>query len=222
MKEVDQNTGEDLAPEGQVRNPEKVIQFNKIDNLVVVSTEEFKKPKKRLTSPEKFEIKQLIASGVLKTEDYPEMDEINNFLDFEDKEEELDIEVRDEEPDFLAGQTKQSLQLSPIKIVKNPDGSMNRAALQGATLAKERRDLRQVKNIEKTQEDGKEVANQEWRKKVFNTDQTFGKQTSLSIRDQRESLPIYKLRETIIQAVEDNQILVVVGETGSGKVLKIN
>ena len=40
---------------------------------------------------------------------------------------------------------------------------------------------------------------------------------TMSIRDQRESLPIFKLRTELIKAVLDNRILVVIGETGSGK-----
>ena len=39
----------------------------------------------------------------------------------------------------------------------------------------------------------------------------------MSIIEQRQSLPIFKLREQLIKAVDDNQILIVVGETGSGK-----
>jgi len=39
--------------------------------------------------------------------------------------------------------------MSPIKIVKNPDGSLQRAALTQAALAKERRDLR---DAQKSQE----------------------------------------------------------------------
>ena len=46
---------------------------------------------------------------------------------------------------------------------------------------------------------------------------TYGKRTSLSIREQRESLPIFGLKKSLIQAMTDNQILVVIGETGSGK-----
>jgi len=60
-------------------------------------------------------------------------------------EEELDIEVREDEPSFLAGQTKRTLNLSPVKIIKAPDGSMNRAALAGTSLAKERSELRNKK-----------------------------------------------------------------------------
>ena len=35
-------------------------------------------------------------------------------------------------------------ELSPPRIVKNPDGSLNRAAMTQSTLAKERRELRQA------------------------------------------------------------------------------
>jgi ATP-dependent RNA helicase DHX8/PRP22 len=41
--------------------------------------------------------------------------------------------------------------------------------------------------------------------------------TTLTIKDQRESLPIFKLRTDLIKAIFDNRILVVIGETGSGK-----
>lgn len=64
----------------------------------------------------------------------------------------IDIEVREEEPPFLAGQTKQSLELSPIRVVKAPDGSLNRAAMSGTTLAKERRELRDAEAKERAAE----------------------------------------------------------------------
>ncbi|KAJ2863285.1 DEAH-box ATP-dependent RNA helicase prp22, partial [Coemansia asiatica] len=100
---------------------------------------------KRLTSPERWEIKQLIASGVLDRSDCPDLDEVDEdgMPAFEEDEEQLDIELCEEEPDFLRGHTAQSLQLSPIKVVKAPDGSLNRAALAGAAFAKERKELKQ-------------------------------------------------------------------------------
>ncbi|KNG81954.1 pre-mRNA-splicing factor ATP-dependent RNA helicase-like protein cdc28 [Aspergillus nomiae NRRL 13137] len=42
-----------------------------------------------------------------------------------------------------------------------------------------------------------------------------------SIEDTRKSLPIYQFREEIIQAVHDHQVLIIVGETGSGKTTQI-
>lgn len=46
---------------------------------------------------------------------------------------------------------------------------------------------------------------------------TYGKRTNLSIKEQRESLPIYGLKWELMKAIDENQILVVIGETGSGK-----
>ena len=57
--------------------------------------------------------------------------------------EQAEIELNDEEAPFLAGQTtKTSLNLQPIKITKNPDGSLMRAAMNQAQRAKERKDIR--------------------------------------------------------------------------------
>jgi ATP-dependent RNA helicase DHX8/PRP22 len=208
------------------RNPDRPRESFFTEEMISEPTK--KKSKKRLTSPERFEITQLIASGVLNPRDYPGFDEEDGVLDYDDVEEDLDIEVRQDEPAFLAGQTKASLNLSPIRILKNPDGSMNRAALAGASLAKERRDIRKQQQMAADKD--KDVTNEaikdsrgmfrkdpnEWKQKVLKS-ATYGKITNLTISEQREQLPIYKLRETIIKAVDDNQILIVVGETGSGK-----
>ena len=103
-------------------------------------------------------------------------------------------------------------------------GTMNRAAMAGAALAKERKELRQQldsdanKDMSKPWLETSEKRESEWKKKMFNNATTFGKITSLSMKEQRESLPIFKLRSTIVKAVEENVVLVVVGDTGSGKV----
>ena len=39
----------------------------------------------------------------------------------------------------------------------------------------------------------------------------------MTILEQRHSLPIYKLKDELVKAINDNQVLIVVGETGSGK-----
>jgi hypothetical protein len=145
-------------------------------------------------------------------------------------EEELDVEVREEEPPFLAGQTKKTLDLSPVKIVKAPDGSLNRAALAGAQLAKERREIRQQEANEAADSQARDLtegwldpmakegdrsfaqdlrANQApkpfeastWRGSNGAKATSFGEITSLSIQDQRKSLPIYKLRDLLLDAI---------------------
>lgn len=54
---------------------------------------------------------------------YPDIDEdFNATIGKPEIEQDLDIEINDNEPAFLSGQTKVTLELSPVKIVKAPDG----------------------------------------------------------------------------------------------------
>lgn len=256
MKDVDQTTGADLSPHLHVQTQEEIEaeekrRMNKPPPLTganssTIYVDERKGSAKRLSSPERWEIKQLISSGVVSAADYPDLDEdFGSTQVAAEVEEELDIEVNESEPSFLAGQTKVTLNLSPVKVIKAPDGSLNRAALAGGALAKERRELRQQEANDEADSEARDFS-QPWLDpmaqqgdKVFASDLrgnlmgqkaleqptwkaankaiTYGKITSLSIQEQRKSLPIYKLREQLMQAVRDNQILIVVGDTGSGK-----
>jgi ATP-dependent RNA helicase DHX8/PRP22 len=262
MKEVDQRTGRDLAPGKRIAsfgtgaNSMGVGGVPGLDSSVPVVEDGYNSRKngirKRMTSPERWEIKQLIASGVVPKSDYPDIDEdfnahINGEGGFEE-EEDVDIEVREEEPPFLAGQTKQSLELSPIRVVKAPDGSLNRAAMAGGTLAQERRDLKQLEEKAKAEKEAANVdlsaqwndpmtqnrqfasdlrntrrdqpgeALPEWKKISTNSRETsFGKRTDMSMKQQRESLPVFKFRNPLLEAIASHQILIVVGDTGSGK-----
>ena len=47
------------------------------------------------------------------------------------------------------------------------------------------------------------------------------KRSSLTIKEQRQSLPIFHYRDQLIKACMDNRILIVIGETGSGKTTQI-
>ena len=44
---------------------------------------------------------------------------------------------------------------------------------------------------------------------------------ALSMEETRKSLPIYSFREQLLQAIEEYQVLIIVGETGSGKTTQI-
>ncbi|CCU75879.1 Putative ATP-dependent RNA helicase [Blumeria hordei DH14] len=267
MKEVDQETGRDLAPQTQMKSGANAEQLGgKRNGQDLLDDSGFMienqnngpyKAKKRMTSPERWEVRQLIASGVVKASDYPELDEeYNATLNGDggmELEEEIDIELREEEPPFLAGQTKQSLELSPIRVVKAPDGSMNRAAMAGTNLAKDRRELRQQQAQDKAAEESSKVdlssqwndpmvqaedrkfasdlrtakpvpTNEivpEWKKVTQNKNQSFGRRTDMTIKQQRESLPVYRFRTELIKAVHENQLLIVVGDTGSGKTTQL-
>lgn len=258
MKEVDQDTGDDLRPQARVQsgaNSEALGGRGAMIPEPPPSKFVQQRQKKRMTSPERWEIRQLIASGVAKASDYPDLNEdYNATLTGEGQmelEEDVDIEIRDEEPPFLAGQTKQSLELSPIRIVKAPDGSLNRAAMAGTNLTKERKEMRQQEAETKEQESKVDLSAQwqdpmadpdkrqfasdlrqatmrqktdaapDWRKVVAPMDAPKGKRTNMTIKQQRESLPVFSFRSQLIQAVKDNQIMIVVGETGSGKTTQL-
>lgn len=48
--------------------------------------------------------------------------------------EDIEIELVEDEPAFLRGYGKQSVNLEPVKVVKNPDGSLAQAALMQVSL----------------------------------------------------------------------------------------
>ncbi|EIW86950.1 P-loop containing nucleoside triphosphate hydrolase protein [Coniophora puteana RWD-64-598 SS2] len=258
MKDVDQVSGRDLTPHLRIKSEAEVEEERRQAaraassgaNALPLNAKDDKpvRSAKRLTSPERWEIKQLISSGVIPASEYPDIDEdFSNPLARAEVEEELDVEVKEEEAPFLAGQTKRSLDLSPVKIIKAPDGSLNRAALSGASLAKERRELRQQEANEEVDSQTRDFSAPwldpmakeadrmfaqdlrgnlkgqkagevpKWKEQTFNKATTYGEITSLSIQDQRKTLPIYKLRDPLLKAIAEHQVLIVVGDTGSGK-----
>uniref|UniRef100_A0A7S0R6B2 RNA helicase n=2 Tax=Pyramimonas obovata TaxID=1411642 RepID=A0A7S0R6B2_9CHLO len=263
MRDVDQETGRDLVPiappsSNPASNPSQPQQ-NSLRGLsgIKLSEEDLndssvRRPQKRLSSPERWEAQQLIASGVLKVSEYPTFDDEGaGLLNMEQEAEEaVEIELNDVEAPFLRGaQAAINLDMSPIKIVKNPDGSLQRAAMTQSALAKERRELKDQqqrtlqeavpKDLSRPWEDPMPESGErhlaaelrgtgmgqyempEWKKDAFGKAPTFGQRSSLTITQQRESLPIFKLRDELIAAVNDNQVLVVIGETGSGKTTQI-
>ncbi|KAK3152818.1 hypothetical protein QOZ80_2BG0163980 [Eleusine coracana subsp. coracana] len=272
MRDVDQDTGKDLLP--IQRGGDDAPRANPsggggggggggwgsgrrlgLSGIMITDEDETaptsRRPLKRMSSPERWEAKQLIASGVLDVRDYPQFDEDGDGMMYQDEgaEEELEIELNEDEPAFLQGQSRFSIDMSPVKIFKNPEGSLSRAAALQSALIKERREVREQeqramldsipKDLNRPWEDPmpdtgeRHLAQElrgvglsaydmpEWKKEAYGKALTFGQRSKLSIQEQRQSLPIYKLKKELIQAVHDNQVLVVIGETGSGKTTQV-
>ena len=57
----------------------------------------------------------------------------------------------------------------------------------------------------------------EWKQTQQKSSLAFGQHSTKTMKEQRADLPIYKLKRELCQAIADNQVLVVIGETGSGK-----
>ncbi|KAG4075273.1 hypothetical protein HA402_003064 [Bradysia odoriphaga] len=264
MKEVDQDNGKDLnpashghlKPENDVRdrNPDRPVGGTAMLHLQGNMDGEEDQTRKRVTrisSPERWEIKQMISSGVIDRSELPDFDDETGLLPKdEDDEADIEIEIVEEEPPFLQGHGRALNDLSPVRIVKNPDGSLAQAAMMQSALAKERREQKMLQREQEMDtiptslnknwidplpdDDSRALAANvrgvgmapqevpEWKKHVIGGKKSsFGKKTDLTLIEQRQSLPIFKLRDDLIKAVTDNQILIVIGETGSGKTTQI-
>ncbi|KAG5672584.1 hypothetical protein PVAND_002700 [Polypedilum vanderplanki] len=256
MKEVDQLTGKDLNPLSHKaadddmgpRNPDRPIDRismlalpGNVDDDVV----ETGKRVTRISSPERWEIQQMISSGVIDRSEMPDYDEETGLLQKdEEDEEDIEIEIVEDEPPFLQGHGRALHDLSPVRIIKNPDGSLAQAAMMQSALQKERREQKMLQREQEMdskpstfgkdwmdplrededRNDGSKSFNAalqdmpEWKKHIIGGKKTsYGRKTDMTMIEQRQSLPIYKLKDDLIKAVTDNQILIVVGETGSGK-----
>mmetsp|Transcript_20751 Transcript_20751/g.65269 ORF Transcript_20751/g.65269 Transcript_20751/m.65269 type:complete len:930 (+) Transcript_20751:579-3368(+) len=270
MKECDQATGADLQPRraellaggasGGDRDAERRLRANPMINPGVRLDDLKKREKddlsggrsttKRLTSPELFEARQLAASGVLPPELLPTYDADHGGAlaagGREEVEEDIEIELNEQEPAFLRGQAKLAREASPVRIVANPDGSLQRAALTQGTLAKERRELKTAqanalidgipKDLNRPWEDPMPEAGERhfaqelrsvnlagsqvdsaWKTQQKKAALSFGHVSTKTIKEQRAALPIAGLRDELCGAIRDHQCLVVIGETGSGK-----
>ncbi|OTF76478.1 ATP-dependent RNA helicase DHX8-like protein, partial [Euroglyphus maynei] len=170
MKEVDQQTGEDLNPGNQshqhgkggdddlseFKNPDRPSNLPPLpgssstkfmaDDDSVEDSETRRRIIQRISSPEKWELKQMAAANVLDRSQLPDFDEKLGVLPRidEDDDEDIEIELVEEEPAFLRGHGRlHTADLSPVRIVKNPDGSLAQAAMMQSALSKERREIKQ-------------------------------------------------------------------------------
>ncbi len=283
MKDVDQETGRDLNPEANrpvqeasgsdfatganadavLKNPDRPAGFFGGGTQVASTMDDepgtsASKKKVRMSSPERWEIKQLIAANVIDKSELPEFDEETGLLPKVDSDEEdVEIELVEEEAPFLKGHGRMINDLSPVRIVKNPDGSLAQAAMMQGALGKERREQKMTERQAAeaatssgglgqkswndpmgdrgsggmNSEDLHKAASKmgmagadlpEWKKHIISGSKgSFGRKTNMSIMEQRQSLPIYKLKDELVKAINDNQILIVVGETGSGKTTQL-
>ncbi|CAI2738625.1 unnamed protein product [Dicrocoelium dendriticum] len=267
MREVDQETGEDLNPRKEsdstspqekagpklrdvdeadvdgVRNPDRpdagstsglLFGRRKETNLDEDLESGPKRKVQRISSPERWELKQMMSAGVVEKTELPDFDEETGLLPREDEEsdEDIEIELVEEEPPFLKGHGRHAMDLSPVRIVKNPDGSLQQAAMMRQALQKERREMKQQERQSqmvaereaapermgkdwhdpmantmdiKPQYGGPRGSDQfkdvpEWKRAVQGGTRTgaVGKKIVRSILEQRQSLPIFKLKDELL------------------------
>ena len=256
--------------EQEARNPDRPSSSSSLSRLQEGSSiqdikQEAGKKFQRLSSPERWERNQLmragaLSAGVMARETEEAMVQEMAGIAAEETED-IEVELVEEDPAFLRGigarggggfrSARETLE--PVRIVKNPDGSLAQSAMMQTALSKERRELkameRETELAEKavsaearqkswidplpaTLGDSSSLIDQssarnipEWKRAITGAGKpgaiSYGQKSTKSLIEQRESLPIFKLKRQLVQAVEENQILIVIGETGSGKTTQI-
>lgn len=202
---------------------------------------------------EKWEILQLLNSGVISRNEIPHdaYETIGEAMCSQNVEVSTEIELRNYEPLFLRGQSIKKFSVdSSIQVVLNPEGSLNKAAEIASNIARERREIRDFqekalldsipRDMSRPWEDpNPEVGERtiasalrgiglnsqttpEWKRQYLGKSLSFGKKNvTASILEQRKNLPIYPMRDSLVDAIRNNQVIVVIGETGSGKTTQI-
>ncbi|RAL66837.1 hypothetical protein DID88_007620 [Monilinia fructigena] len=158
----------------------------------------------------------MLTSGVAQRRDFGE--------DFEDDEEATRVHllVHDLKPPFLDGRTVFSKQLEPVPAVRDFQSDMAVFSRKGSKVVKERRQQkeRQKQAQEATNMAGTALGN------LMGVKEEEGDSAAPMLGEKkhkeiREYLPAFAVREDLLRVIRDNQVVICVGETGSGKTTQL-
>ncbi|ESW98499.1 hypothetical protein KL918_002113 [Ogataea parapolymorpha] len=144
----------------------------------------------------------------------------------------IDLVVHRLTPPFLDSATIMTKKLEVIDTVRDKTGDLYKYSKLGSTLVNERRANKDRKKGAKDAASmnnsrlgkilgGKENATEDSEPKEggkFLDQHTYGRQ---AILQQRKRLPAYQARSELMKVIAENQVIVVIGETGSGKTTQI-
>lgn len=156
--------------------------------------------------------------------------------------------VHDLRPPFLDGRTIFTKQLEPVPAVRDYQSDMAVFSRKGSKAVKEARQQRErqkqaqeatslvgtaLGNIMGAKEDeGDSALPVAAEEEMTNSGSKFNQQRkkntgasdfsqSKSLREQREFLPAFAVREELMRVIRENQVTIVIGETGSGKTTQL-
>ncbi|KAF2224944.1 pre-mRNA-splicing factor ATP-dependent RNA helicase prp16 [Elsinoe ampelina] len=186
-----------------------------------------------------WETNRMLTSGVAQRRE-----DLDGFDD--DDEVRVHLLVHDLRPPFLDGKTIFTKQLDPVPAVKDPQSDMAVFSRRGSKVVKERRQQKErqkqaqeatnvagtaLGNLMGVKEDDTDSAaptngeeNQSGSKFAEHMKRDEGQSDfsrSKSLREQREYLPAFAVREDLLRVIRDNQVIIVVGQTGSGKTTQL-
>ena len=189
-----------------------------------------------------WETNRMLTSGVAQRRDFGD--------DFEDDEEQTRVHllIHDLRPPFLDGRTVFTKQVDPVPAIRDNQSDMAVFSRKGSRVVKERRQQkeRQKQAQEATNMAGTALGNlmgvkedegdsaapapgEEETKGGSKFAEHMAKKSegasnfsqSKTLREQREYLPAFAVREDLLRVIRDNQVVIVVGETGSGKTTQL-
>ncbi|WPH01691.1 pre-mrna-splicing factor atp-dependent rna helicase prp16 [Acrodontium crateriforme] len=189
-----------------------------------------------------WEANRMLASSVAQTRD-----QYNGFEDDND-DTRIHLLVHDLKPPFLDGKTVFTKQLDPVSAVRDPQSDMAVFSRKGSRVVKERRQRKErqkqaqeatgvagtvLGNLTGVKEDDTDSAlpdanETEGQNKNSKFAEHLKKDTgqsdfsrTKSLKEQREYLPAFAVREELLRVIRDNQVIIVVGQTGSGKTTQL-
>jgi pre-mRNA-splicing factor ATP-dependent RNA helicase DHX38/PRP16 len=190
-----------------------------------------------------WETNRMLASSVAQTRE-----QFNN-LDDDNDETRVHLLIHDLRPPFLDGKTIFTTQKDPVSAVKDPLSDMAVFSRKGSKVVKERRQQKErqkqaqeatkvagtaLGNVmgvkdEDTDSAAPAVAGQEEKPQSNKFSDHFKKKqegssdfsSTKTVREQREYLPAFAVREELLRVIRDNQVVIVVGQTGSGKTTQL-
>lgn len=188
-----------------------------------------------------WETNRMLTSGVAQRRDFGD--------DFEEDEEEMRVHllVHDLRPPFLDGRTVFTKQLDPVPAVRDNQSDMAVFSRKGSRVVKERRQQKErqkqaqeatnmagtaLGNLMGVKEDEGDSAAHVPGEEIVKGESKFAEHMkknegasnfsqSKTLREQREYLPAFAVREDLLRVIRDNQVVIVVGETGSGKTTQL-
>lgn len=185
----------------------------------------------------------MLTSGVAQRREYN-----GDFNPDDDEGTRVHLLVHDLRPPFLDGRTIFTKQLEPISAVRDPQSDMAVFSRKGSKVVRERRQQRErqkqaqeattvagtaLGNLMGIKEDEGDSAVAAPIEDVYKGGNKFAKHLkkdkggasafskSKTLREQREYLPAFAVREDLLRVIRDNQVAIVVGETGSGKTTQL-
>ncbi|KAE9549300.1 hypothetical protein FO519_007481, partial [Halicephalobus sp. NKZ332] len=187
---------------------------------------------------ELWENNRLKRSGIFQTKT------VDTFVELEIDENRVNLLVHNTIPPFLDGRFVYTKQIQPVIPIKDVTSDLAIASTKGSKAVRRYREQKERINAQERHwelagsnigkimgiEEKKEVVeddnfdykeSQKFSDHMQNIESVSEFALEKSIKEQREYLPVFAVRQSILNVIRDNTVVIIVGETGSGKTTQL-